>query len=203
MDIKSNVKIRRATVDDAKDILNIYSHYVINTAITFECDVPAIEEFRYRIKKITQKYPYFVAEVPNDTAGNEIIGYAYAGSFVGRAAYDWSAELTIYINPNFRNRGIGGSLYRKLENVLKDMGVLNLYACVAYPPNEKEDEYLTMNSVNFHEHLGFKIIGRFHNCGHKFNRWYDMVWMEKIIGEHKSDVLPVRFYNQQQVVNDD
>ena len=67
---------------------------------------------------------------------------------------------------------------------MKEMGILNLYACIAYP--EEEDEYLTKNSVRFHEHLGFKEAGRFHKCGYKFNRWYDMVWMEKLIGEHVS-----------------
>ena len=63
------------------------------------------------------------------------------------------------------------------------MGVLNLYACIGYP--QAEDEYLTKNSAQFHEHLGFTLAGTFHNCGYKFGRWYDMIWMEKVIGEHR------------------
>ena len=59
------------------------------------------------------------------------------------------------------------------------MGILNLYACVAYP--QCDDEYLTDNSYKFHEHLGFAKTGEFHKCGYKFGRWYDMVWMEKLI----------------------
>ena len=69
-----------------------------------------------------------------------------------------------------------------MEQRLKEMGILNLYACIAYP--EVEDEYLDKNSVLFHEHLGYVKVGEFHKCGYKFGRWYNMIWMEKIIGEH-------------------
>ena len=58
-------------------------------------------------------------------------------------------------------------------------------ACIAYPA--QEDEYLTRNSVEFHAHLGYRMVGQFHQCGYKFHRWYDMVWMEKLIGEHTAD----------------
>ena len=77
---------------------------------------------------------------------------------------------------------------------LKAMGVLNLYACIGYP--QVEDEYLTKNSAQFHEHLGFTLAGTFHNCGYKFGRWYDMIWMEKIIGEHRPDqpdIVPYQY----------
>ena len=65
------------------------------------------------------------------------------------------------------------------------MNILNLYACVSVP--ERDDEYLTHNSVSFHSHLGFCQVGEFRNCGYKFRRWYHMVWMEKVIGEHHED----------------
>ena len=74
-------------------------------------------------------------------------------------------------------------LYTALIERLKEMGILNVYACIGYP--KFEDEYLTINSAQFHEHLGFKTVRRFHNCGYKFHRWYDMIWVEKIIGDHK------------------
>ena len=72
------------------------------------------------------------------------------------------------------------------------MGILNLYACIGYP--QVEDEYLTRNSAQFHQHLGFALCGTFHNCGYKFGRWYDMIWMEKILGEHRPDQPPVQAY---------
>lgn len=120
-----------------------------------------------------------------------IQGYAYAGSFVGRAAYDWSCELTIYVSPDARKCGLGRKLYEALENKLKDMGILNLYACIGYP--ETEDEYLTRNSAEFHAHVGFSRVGEFNCCGYKFGRWYNMIWMEKIIGEHLDEQPAVKF----------
>ena len=170
----SNLKIRNATVDDAADLLKIYAHYVENTAITFEVTTPTLEEFRTRIATTLKNFPYLVAELEN-----QIIGYAYAGKFVGREAYKISAELTIYLDKNFRGRGIGRKLYSELERRLKISGVKNLYACIGYP--EVEDEFLTFASVKFHERLGFKICGKFTDCGYKFNRRYSMVWMEKIL----------------------
>ena len=177
---KDNIEIRTANVDDAEAILEIYAYYVKETAIAFECDVPTVDEFKTRIERILKKYPYFVA-IRNE----KIIGYAYAGAFVGRAAYDWSAEMTIYIAADEKRQGLGKRLYETLENALAKMGITNLYACIGYP--EVEDEYLTANSAQFHEHMGYVKCGEFHRCGYKFGRWYHMIWMEKIIGEHRED----------------
>ncbi|MBR1730051.1 MAG: N-acetyltransferase [Selenomonadaceae bacterium] len=180
MSVSEEIIIRNVDLNDAKELLRIYAYYVKTTAISFEYDVPTIEEFTERIKKISLKYPYIVAEMKNATIfGDEVIGYAYANTFIDRAAYDHCVELTIYLNHKFQGQGIGKKLYQYLQNELKAMKILNLYACVAYPL--VEDEFLTMNSVNFHKHLGFEICGHFKKCGYKFDRWYDMVYMEKII----------------------
>ena len=71
------------------------------------------------------------------------------------------------------------------------MGVINLYACIADP--EAEDETLTRASERFHTRQGFCTVGRFQNCGYKFGRWYHVIWMEKVIGEHRVPQPPVRF----------
>ena len=176
--------IRSATLGDAERILEIYDYYVKNTAITFEYTTPDITEFRDRMKKTMQKYPYLVI-----SDGGVIKGYAYAGAFVGRAAYDWSCETSIYLDKNARKCGMGRMLYEALEKELVKMGILNMYACIGYPA--AEDKYLTKNSADFHKHLGFTTVGEFHKCGYKFGRWYNMIWMEKIIGEHKNDQAPV------------
>jgi len=178
--------IRPAEPANAKRLLEIYAYYVENTAITFEYDVPSIDEFTYRIEKIEKKHPYLVIE-----QDGKIEGYAYAGPFKERAAYDWSCELSIYVDHNARKCGLGRRLYEALEQELKEMGMLNLYACIGYPITE--DEYLTKNSAEFHAHLGFVKVGEFHHCGYKFGHWYDMIWMEKMIGEHLDDQPPVRF----------
>lgn len=178
------ITVGNAELKDAERLLEIYDYYVKNTAITFEYTTPTIEEFRGRIEKTMQKYPYLVAE-----KDGQIAGYAYAGAFVGRAAYDWSCETSIYLDKNARRCGIGKTLYAALEKELKKMGILNMYACIGYPDNE--DEYLTKNSADFHSHIGFTQVGEFHKCGYKFGRWYNMIWMEKIIGEHKEKQAPV------------
>ncbi len=171
--------VRSAKTEDAGRILEIYDYYVKNTAVTFEYTTPSLREFIGRMERTMERYPWLVA-----LRDGYIEGYAYAGPFVGRAAYDWSCETTIYLDHGARKRGIGRIIYGALESALRDMGILNLYACIGFP--EREDEYLTKNSAGFHEHLGFVKVGEFHKCGYKFGRWYSMIWMEKIIGEHGS-----------------
>ena len=177
--------VRSARVEDADRLLEIYARYVRGTAITFEYDVPTRAEFRERIRGTMQRYPYLVIE-----ENGLIQGYAYAGAFKGRAAYDWSCELSIYLDASAQKRGLGRKLYAALEEALREMGMRNLYACIAYP--EIEDEYLTRNSAEFHAHLGYTIVGEFHKCACKFGRWYNMIWMEKFIGDHPRDPQPVR-----------
>lgn len=171
-------RIRNAVPEDAGSLLYIYSYYVEHTAITFDYDVPSEEEFRAKMEKTLEHYPYLIIETDG-----EIAGYAYAGPFVGRAAYSRSCEMTIYLDHTRRKNGLGRALYEALEDALRREGILNLYACIGYA--DPEDEYLTNNSAQFHAHLGYTLAGRFHQCGYKFGRWYDMVWMEKIIGEHR------------------
>ena len=173
----NRVTIRSANPDDAGFLLDIYAYYVANTAVSFEYDVPSPEEFRNRIENTLKKYPYLVLE-----ENGVIRGYAYAGPFKGRAAYVYSCEVSIYLKREARGCGYGRMLYEALEEKLKAQGILNMYAVVSSPV--VEDEYLTRNSELFHEHLGFSKAGEFHKCGYKFNRWYNSVWMEKIIGEH-------------------
>lgn len=179
----NKIVIRKATVKDCPALLEIYLFYVEKTAITFEWEVPAVEEFENRIKNTLKKYPYLVAEVDG-----KIAGYAYASPFKERAAYDWSIETSIYVNKDLRQKKIGKTLLNELELILARQNVLNVNACIAWA--DVEDEYLTNDSVRFHEKMGYSMVGKFNLCGFKFNRWYSMVWMEKMIGEHKPDQKP-------------
>jgi hypothetical protein len=181
-----DISIRFAKPEDAKELLKIYAYYVTDTAISFETEVPSEEEFKLRIEEVLKSYPFIVA-----CKDDEILGYAYLHSFVGRKAYELSAETTIYLNPDKKKMGIGKKLYSVLEDIAKAQNITNLYSCIGYV--DKEDEYLNNNSVQFHEHIGFRMVGKFENCGHKFGRWYHMVWMEKIIGEHKKIREFIRF----------
>lgn len=169
--------IRSATPDDAAALLGIYAPYVTNTAITFELEPPSVEEFSERIREIQQKFPYLLAE-----EDGKVIGYTYAHTFRQRAAYNHCVEMTIYIDRDNRRSGVGTALYAALEKQLKAMGIINL--CASITTTEMPDPYVTDQSQLFHKHLGYTKVAHFHKCGHKFNRWYDMIWMEKFIGEH-------------------
>ena len=185
----NEIKIRPATEADAAEILNIYAPYITDTAITFEYDVPTLEEFTGRIRHTLEKYPYLVA-----VRDSEIIGYAYAGAFYGRAAYDWSAETTIYVKKGCSHSGVGKLLYQELETALKAQNIINLYACIGYP--EEDDEYLTKNSAQFHAHLGYRMVGEFYHCGYKFDRWYNMVWMEKLLDPEIKHPKPIKWMEE-------
>lgn len=181
------IVVRNASLEDAERILEIYDYYVKNTAITFEYDTPSLHEFQKRMEKTMQRYPYLVI-----LKDGRMEGYAYAGAFVGRAAYDWSCEITVYLDHQAQKCGMGRIIYEALEKALREMGIRNLYACIGYP--ESDDEYLTTNSADFHAHLGFVKVGKFYKCGYKFGHWYDMIWMEKIIGEHVAQCAPITPY---------
>lgn len=176
--------IRMASVKDAPALLEIYRPYVLNTAITFEYDVPTVEEFAGRIAHTLQQYPYLIAEQDGAAAG-----YAYVSPFKERAAYGWAVETSIYLKENLRGKGCGRALYDTLEAILKRQNILNLNACIAHTGHE--DAHLTNGSTHFHEHLGYRLVGTFHQCGYKFGTWYDMIWMEKMLGDHTADPAPV------------
>lgn len=183
-----DVTIRAARVEDAPVLAAIYAPYVENTAITFEYEAPTAEEFTRRMRATLEFYPYLVA-----ARDGEIVGYAYAGTFKGRPAYDWAVETSIYVAKDHEREGIGRVLHDALEHALTAQGILNMYACIAVPDGE-DDETLTRNSQQFHAHLGYRLVGEFYHCGFKRGRWYNMVWMEKMLGEHRSDQLAPRAF---------
>ena len=170
------MEIRLATVVDAEEILAIYAPYVRNTAITFEYDVPDIGEFRSRIETTLKNYPYLVA-----VEKGRIVGYAYAGAFRKRAAYQHSAEMSIYLDEQCRQKGIGTLLYQELEKRLLEQNVFSVYAGVT-ASDRKDDAFLTDASIRFHEKMGYAKIGEYHLCGYKFDQWYNVAWFEKTLG---------------------
>lgn len=172
--------IRIAEPQDAEELLSIYAPYVEHTAITFEYEVPEVEEFRSRIIHTLERYPYLVAEEEG-----EILGYAYASAFHARPAYDWSVETSIYVRRDLRGKHIGSRLYDALEYALSVQNVSNSYACIAYA--RPDNTHLDNRSMYFHEHRGYALVGQFHQCGYKFSEWYDMIYMEKMLNPHPSD----------------
>lgn len=170
------MNIRVAVPEDASDLVKIYGSYVTDTAVTFEYEVPGIEEFEGRIRETLKRYPYLVIE-----EAGRILGYAYASPFKARAAYAWSVETSIYLCPDVKGRGIGTMLYRKLEGLLRRQNVCNLCACITYPNPE---------SIGFHEKSGYRTVAHFNSAGFKLGTWYDIVWMEKELCPHSVPPMP-------------
>lgn len=169
--------IRKAVQADAATIQAIYAPYVEETAISFEYEAPTVEEMARRMKEVQKEYPWLVAE-----EDGRIVGYAYAHAFHERAAFQWAVETSIYVKRDEKRKGIGRKLHDALETTLKQQGILNLNASIAYI--DPEDKYLTQDSMRFHKQMGYKEVAHFHQCGKKFGHWYDLIWMEKIIGGH-------------------
>ena len=159
------MSIRRATVQDVPQILEIYGPYVKNTAISFEYTVPTLAEFTQRFLGITAQFPWLVWE-----ENGKVLGYAYGSKPFERAAYQWCAEASIYLRPEARGKGIGKKLYAALEQLLQTQGYRKVYAIIT-TANEA--------SVAFHRAAGYRHTATMPNCGYKFGTWYGTVWMEK------------------------
>lgn len=183
-----DIIIKTVNESDADELLIIYAPYVQNTAITFEYNVPGIAEFKSRIMNTLKKYPYLKA-----VRDGEIIGYAYLGEFKERDAYIHSAETSIYVKQKERRSGAGRAMYEAIEKTAKMQNIINLNACIGVP--RIEDEHLTLDSVKFHEKMGYTLVGKFNFSGYKFGTWYDMIWMEKMLGEHTNSPAGFRAFN--------
>lgn len=168
-----NKKIRLATENDSESLLNIYGEYIRNTAVTFEIDIPSVVEFSNRISNVLESNPWIVCEI-----NGENVGYAYASMHRERAAYQWSVDVTVYINPQFHRKHIATALYTALIELLKIQGYYNAYAGVSLP---------NVNSEGFHEFFGFKPVGVFRKVGYKFGEWRDVKWFELRIQEYSSN----------------
>jgi phosphinothricin acetyltransferase len=163
--------IRPSREDDMAAITAIYSYYVLNNTCTFETIPPTIDEMVDRRADILKKnIPYLVAEV-----ADLVIGYAYCTWFKPRIAYRFSAESTIYLDKDMCGKGIGRQLLNTLIHEAELVGVRKMIATIGDSANEK--------SINLHRAAGFSHVGTFKSCGWKFNRWVDVIFMEKNIGE--------------------
>ncbi len=157
--------IRDTKREDLKRIAEIYNHYIENTTITFEYDAVSEEVMAERFLKYSEKYAYLTAE-----EDGEVLGYAYGSAIWERAAYKYSVELSVYIDKNHLQKGVGKALYNKLLPTLEEKGFKNFYARIAMPND---------SSIALHEKFGFTKCGEFKDIGYKFLRWVDLVVMEK------------------------
>ena len=167
-------EIRSALESDCQSMLGIYTPIVQNTATSFEFEVPTNQQFLLRVSNIQNHFPWLVC-----TKDSSLTGYAYAGPHRGRKAYQWSAELSVYIDPEYHRLGIARALYTALIEILKLQGYFTVLAGISLP-NE--------NSVRFHESLGFTPIGVYQNIGFKFNRWHSVGWWQYALSDYPTHV---------------
>ncbi|HMM20945.1 MAG TPA: N-acetyltransferase family protein [Selenomonadales bacterium] len=169
-------KLRFATPEDCPSLLAIYSPYVKNTVISFELAPPSTQDFRSRIAATLEQFPWLVGEIDGKAAG-----YAYASKHRARTAYQWSVDLSVYIDPAYHKRNIATALYSALRDLLTLQGYYNAFAGVTIP-NEK--------SEGFHESFGFRPVGVYRHVGYKFNRWHDVKWYSLDIGNFQLPPMP-------------
>ena len=157
-----NNHIRMASAGDAQAVRAIYAPYVTNTSVTFETEVPSVEDFRGRIERVTSQYPWLIWEEDGAVAG-----YAYASRHRERAAYLWSVDVSVYVDSRYHRRGIARKLYEALIALLRRQGYRSTFAAVTSPNPASEA---------FHLSMGFELIGVFENDGFKLGEWHSVTW---------------------------
>ena len=162
--------IRFITEADYQGALEVYALYVLHTAVTFDYEVPSLEDFSQKLYGISQRYPVLVCEIDG-----QVVAYCYGGAHRAKIAYQWSVESTIYISEAYHGKGLGHIMYTALFDILRLQGFINVYAGVSVPKAQSE---------HFHLKYGFKPVGVFEKIGYKFGQWHDLSWFEYRLVEH-------------------
>ncbi len=168
--------IRMATAADADAVAAIYAPFCTSSAVSFETEAPTAAVMAERIRRITAQYPWLVIE--DDGA---VCGYAYASRHRERAAYQWSAEVTVYVAGSHHRSGVGRSLYARLFELLVKQGYFKAFAGITLP---------NPGSVRLHETMGFLPIGVFQGIGYKLGAWHDVAWYQKQLQPEQPDPRP-------------
>jgi len=168
--------IRFARAEDAAEIAAIYAPIVRDTFISFETVAPTVDEMRARIDKTLATHPWLV-----DERDGRIAGYAYGSTHRAREAYQWSVDVSCYVHPDARGKGIGAGLYRKLLALLRRQGFQSAYAGIALP---------NAASVRLHESVGFTPVGIYREAGYKLGAWRDTGWWQCRLGDARADPAP-------------
>lgn len=170
------ITLRMASPADAEKMLAIYAPYVENTSITFEYVPPTVEEFARRVERILPQYPWLVCE-----ADGEVAGYCYASPHHERAAFQWDAELSVYVDSRFQRLGIASQLYHAITALLAAQGYYRLYSLITVP---------NPVSVGFHQAHGFSTIATYPATGYKLGEWHDMIVMERPLRQLQDEPVP-------------
>lgn len=160
--------VRDASAEDAAACADIYAPYVTDTVVTFELEPPTAQEVATRIEAAQRRHLWLVGEV-----GGAVLGFAYAGTYRPRAAYQWSCETSLYLERGRAGAGRGRTLYAVLLERLGTLGYRTAVAGMTLP---------NPASVRMHEALGFEPVGTFRRVGHKHGAWRDVAWVQRDLG---------------------
>lgn len=162
--------IRLATPEDAEPVHAIYIPFVLETPVSFEVDPPSVDEICGRIVNTLARLPWLVYE--NE---GRVLGFVYASTHRARIAYQWSVDVSVYIDAQSRRGGIGRALYTSLFECLRLQGFYNAYAWITLP---------NPASVGLHEAMGFQSVGVYRSVGCKQGVWHDVGWWHLALQEH-------------------
>lgn len=162
-------RIRSIELSDAEAVRSIYAPFVSDSATSFEIEPPDTKTIEQRIRDLKDRHPWLVFE-----ADEKVLGYAYASPHQARQAYQWCADVSVYIHGLARRCGVGRALYVSLFEMLSQQGYVNLYAGITLP---------NPASVGLHESLGFVPVGVYSRIGFKFGKWHDVVWLHLRLSE--------------------
>ncbi len=174
----SGAVVRDAVRGDAARCAEIYAPYVRDTAISFETEPPTAEEMAGRIAEAQRRHAWLVLE-----DDGTVTGYAYGGPFMSRPAYQWSAAVSVYLEPGRRRTGAGRALYAALFDRLAARGIRTVLAGIALPNDA---------STGLHRALGFEEVGTYRRVGWKHGRWHDVAWYQRDLGTEVGPPEPLR-----------
>ena len=172
---KLQLHIRLTSTDDADGIRAVYAPFV-DTPVTFEEEAPSCEAYRERIAEICEKYPCLVAE-----EGGRVVGFAYAHELRERIAFQWNAELSVYLAPAAQGQGVGSRLYAALIELLRLMGIKAVYGVVTSPNAASE---------RLHHAFGFALMGVQPHAGFTCGAWHDVSWYVREIAPFEDEPAP-------------
>jgi phosphinothricin acetyltransferase len=161
------IRVRAADVADLPALTDIYNHYVVHSHVTFDLEPFTVEQRRewFRHYAESGRHRLLVA-----VDGQAVLGYATSSRFRDKPAYAPSVESTVYCHSDATGRGVGAALYAELFRQLADEDVHRAYAGIALPNDA---------SLALHRRFGFTDVGTFGEVGRKFDRWWDVLWLQR------------------------
>ena len=175
-----SITMRIATPDDDSQVLEIYAPFCVASPVSFETEAPTVEEIRRRITSTLEFFPWLVV-----LEGDRVLGYAYASRHRERAAYRWSADVSVYVREDARGKGLGRALYTSVFAILRLQGIYNILAGITLP---------NPASVALHEAMGMRPLGVYSGIGFKCGEWHDVGWWQLALRPHRGLPLePIAF----------